>query len=129
MLEEEEFSEKELVKIYVLNLVDTNKEKDIHLADFLVDKKMAVYDKLDSEKLVVPLKEAVTKDAAAEPLVSLPSPEPTCPFPASRAQECNISPPLSVVNVGNRSEAASASVYGRSKVQSRASIFSVKTPK
>ena len=68
MLEEEEFSEKELVKIYVLNLVDTNKEKDIHLADFLVDKKMAVYDKLDSEKLVVPLKEAVTKDAAAEPL-------------------------------------------------------------
>lgn len=129
MLKEEECTDQEPVDIFVLNLVDTNGEKDLHLADFLVDKSLAAY---NSEKVpgiveTVDLSDAPSNtNGAKEARVS--SPEPTCPFPSSPAPERFIcSPPLSIVNGDTCSEAASS--YRRSKAPSRLSGFLSKSAK
>jgi len=131
MLKEEECTDQEPVDVFVLNLVDTNGEKDLHLADFLVDKGLAAY---NSENIADIVDETAVYDsppatnAAKEKEVMVSSPEPTCPFPSLTAQGRIVcSPPLSVINGDACSEAATS--YRRTRASSRSSGLLSKSAK
>lgn len=65
----QEYTELEMLPIYVLALVDTNMETDIHISDHLIHKRLAEMDPTDPIEISSPLS------------IPLLSPSPTTPFP------------------------------------------------
>jgi len=65
----QEYAESNFLPVFVLTLVDTNTETDIHISDCLVNKRLAIVDPSDAIEI---------SDPSSIPLVS---PSPTVPFP------------------------------------------------
>jgi hypothetical protein len=86
MIEETlEIPEYEIDTVYSLTLVDTTKEKDIHVSDYLIENGFALH--CEEEQMAVASANSVyeysTPSPPAEHTGRAPSPNPICAFPSS----------------------------------------------
>ncbi len=87
MIEETlETPEYEIDTVYSLTLVDTTKEKDIHVSDYLIESGFALH--CEEEQINVAYANSVYEHSTPSPSPAentgrAPSPHPTCTFPSS----------------------------------------------
>jgi hypothetical protein len=87
MIEETlEIPEYEIDTVYSLTLVDTTKEKDIHVSDYLIESGLAL--PCEEEQIAVASANSVYEYSTPSPSLAehtgrAPSPNPTCAFPSS----------------------------------------------
>ena len=81
--------EYEIDTVYSLTLVDTTKEKDVHVSDYLIENGFAVPCEEEQNALAAAnlISEYSTAESipspSVEPSATMPSPVPTCAFPSS----------------------------------------------